>query len=544
MHEYFKEELHLLQEAVQKFARKYPAEGSSLNLTATTASDPEIERLLEGVAFLTGQIKKRLDADVPEISARLIRELWPHLLRPFPAVTIMQFVPRYRQLQQSYVFAVGTVVKSVPVQVERQFLECKFTTTKELIVNPLQLCKAEVMGAEATELVLKFKVVPGVEPEGLELSALPIYLQADMEVAESLLLVLTSKVQIVRVRCGNEERTLGGQEVIQAANLSENKCLLPNPPHSYIGLQLIQEYFVFPQKYLFIAVCGLEVLQLPAKCLGFELYITTACEVPYAQRISADNFQLNCVPAVNLYPTTCEPIRLVSHRNEYQIVLNAAHKSAEVLYSVDSLDGVNNYKIIERADKYYLQIGDDKIAAGTVSTAVTACNANCPWMHLDVGDITVASAEIPDCIEFSNLERPSRVYYHKFHAKYYNLVLMQMNLHYQDIANLAALRQLLSCYDWSGLPENERKIAGITALEVEVVNKIIGGIFKQGLIFKMEMQENNFDSRASIYLFGMVLYRVFVMYVPVNYVVELVVRCEPTGEKLKWSNRHGTNCLL
>lgn len=56
-------------------------------------ADPDIERLLEGVAFLTGNLRQKIEDEFPELTHGLIKMLWPNYLRPVPAMTLIEYTP-------------------------------------------------------------------------------------------------------------------------------------------------------------------------------------------------------------------------------------------------------------------------------------------------------------------------------------------------------------------------------------------------------------------------------------------------------------------
>ncbi len=60
---YFTEELTYLREVGREFAHAYPQLAPML---AEGTQDPSVERLLEGVSFLTARIREKLDDEVPE----------------------------------------------------------------------------------------------------------------------------------------------------------------------------------------------------------------------------------------------------------------------------------------------------------------------------------------------------------------------------------------------------------------------------------------------------------------------------------------------
>ncbi len=70
--------------------RKNPIWPASL---AEKDADPDIERLLEGVAFLTGNLRQKIEDEFPELTHGLIKMLWPNYLRPVPAMTLIEYTP-------------------------------------------------------------------------------------------------------------------------------------------------------------------------------------------------------------------------------------------------------------------------------------------------------------------------------------------------------------------------------------------------------------------------------------------------------------------
>ncbi len=109
--QYFKQELGNLKEIAQIFSKEQPALAPMLG---EPSSDPDVDRLLEGVAFLTGYIREKIDDEFPEIIHELLRQTWPHYLKPVPSTTLIQFYPE-AGLNQIQEIASGAFVKSDPV---------------------------------------------------------------------------------------------------------------------------------------------------------------------------------------------------------------------------------------------------------------------------------------------------------------------------------------------------------------------------------------------------------------------------------------------
>lgn len=87
---YYQSELTALRQLGRRFAERSPALAPFLG---QAGRDPDVERLLEGFAFLTGRLRQKLDDELPELTHSLMHLLWPNYMRPLPAFSILQFDP-------------------------------------------------------------------------------------------------------------------------------------------------------------------------------------------------------------------------------------------------------------------------------------------------------------------------------------------------------------------------------------------------------------------------------------------------------------------
>ena len=128
---YYQSELTALRQLGRRFAERSPALAPFLG---EAGRDPDVERLLEGFAFLTGRLRQKLDDELPELSHSLMHLLWPNYMRPLPALSILQFDP----LQQSgpaQRIPRDTPVESKPID----DVCCRFRTCYPTDVLPLDL---------------------------------------------------------------------------------------------------------------------------------------------------------------------------------------------------------------------------------------------------------------------------------------------------------------------------------------------------------------------------------------------------------------------
>jgi hypothetical protein len=73
MNKYYQSELEKLREQTLEFAQAYPTIAPQL---AQASTDPDVERILEGVAFLTAQIRQKIDDDFPEFAQGLLKQIF------------------------------------------------------------------------------------------------------------------------------------------------------------------------------------------------------------------------------------------------------------------------------------------------------------------------------------------------------------------------------------------------------------------------------------------------------------------------------------
>ncbi len=99
---YYERELDYIRKMAVQFSEKHPKVASRLVLEPTKCDDPHVERLLEAFAFLTARVHLKIDDESPEISEALLSVVYPQLVRPIPAMSIVEFQlrPRKRKVDQ------------------------------------------------------------------------------------------------------------------------------------------------------------------------------------------------------------------------------------------------------------------------------------------------------------------------------------------------------------------------------------------------------------------------------------------------------------
>lgn len=577
MSDYFDAEMRLLQETAQEFSRAFPEKAGMLNLEEIKDRDPYVERLLEGMAFLTAQVKQRLDDDVPEISETLLAHLWPHFLRPFPSLTIAQFSPRQGQVQKTQVLGKGAMMMGPPVGEDHTI--CRFRTTSEVELHPLRLSRfsMEESGKGSTRLTLGFQLDAGIFADTLDLHGLKLFLHADPTVALTLYQALTTKVRRVEIGFPAQEgggvAALGGSRMIRGCHLDAEGLLTPSSGRSFHGFHLLQEYFCFREKFQFVHIDGFDRVAWPNNCSEFEVIIHLDCLIDSDFRLGKENFRLFCTPAINLFDGTSEPVNLSHRRTEYPVIADLSAPDGVQIYSIDQVTGTDAgsgrraeysslhafrhgngkgrfYQVSRRGTEglrpqAHLRVGGNlSYARETLSCRITATNGDYPRRFLQVGNIQIPGPELPSFVQVANLIRPSRMLAPPRRKDFRLALISHLAVNFSSLCSAGDLQRLLTLYNWSELPQNQRRIEGIRAVAIKPVDRIKRGALLRGVAVTLTLQEENYLSEADIHLFGTVLHHFMSMHAPINTFVESRINLHPSNRELKWEPLLGENILL
>lgn len=567
MRKYFEEELRLLREAMQAFSGAYPEQAQQLNL-ANANNDPYIERLLEGTAYLTAQIRQRIDDDIPEICENLLMQLSPQLLRPFPAATIMEFKPRLHQLQQTYLLAKHTPVNSQAVGETNDKIVCQFRTTAALKINPLQLSDVEFSATNGGTLI-QFKLSSELPLAKLDLRQLPIYLCDTSSNALQMHFALTQQIQQIHLAFEqNKIKTpvlLKQTVTLQSFNFTAEETLLPHSAQNLLGLQLLHEYFNCRDKFLFVSLCGLEKIPLAEYQ---QLCVQIHTQLPFVEQAwSKTILRLHCVPAINLFTTCAEPIYLNHQRSAYPVFVDNIYNAQTEVYSVDKLVGIDErngqhtvytplHSFQHQQNKAYftttrrmtnancattyLSVGGVQPSRTEIlSSSITASNGHIPRRFLAAHFIQTPAKNFPSFIEFTNLIPASPMLMPPQREQYCWELISHLACHYQTLSDLRVLKQVLSSYDWTSRHDNQQKITGIQQLTVKSVQQITRGSLWQGLEFNLLLQEEHYFSLADMHLFGEVLHQFFCFSAMINLFVITKINCYPSGKEWQWQTWQG-----
>jgi type VI secretion system protein ImpG len=189
---YYQSELSALRQLGRQFSERNPALAPFL---AGAGQDPDVERLLEGFAFLTGRLRQKLDDELPELTHSLMHLLWPNYMRPMPAFSILQFDP-LKHAGPGVTVARDTPVESAAVDGQR----CRFRTCYDTQVLALHLTALDFSAqGERTALSLRLEMGGAGQFSRCAFERLRLHLAGDRCIGQGLYLSLLRHLEGVEL---------------------------------------------------------------------------------------------------------------------------------------------------------------------------------------------------------------------------------------------------------------------------------------------------------------------------------------------------------
>jgi type VI secretion system protein ImpG len=582
---YYQDELNFLREMGKEFSQAYPA---LAHMLAERGSDPDVERLLEGFAFLAGRIRHKLDDEFPEVTHGLLNLLWPHYLRPIPSMSILQFRPVPNAVTSKVRIRRGTEVASVPVE----GTPCRFRTCYDVDLLPIELSGAEIeeKAGAPLSLRLEFLLSEGVQLKQVDLDSLRLFIWGEPELANLLYLWFGRNLKEIVFQGFLEgrpsQRMVLPASCLKAAGFSEDEALLPYPQSSFAGFRLLQEYFALPAKFMFFDVGGLRRAAELETGGSFELHFHFKQGVEKIPRIGPENFCLFCTPVINQFGHTADPIRLEHDRVEYRIRPASVEAQHYEIYSVDRVVGwaEGDVRPREYAPFYAFthDVGDDQepifyqtrlrsavsgngtetfIAfvseqeahllppSETISIDLTCTNRALPG-HLRVKDICEATGDSPEFATFRNITRVTAPVRPPLDQGLHWRLLSHLALNYLSLVSTEALRSILELYDFNALydrqaaRENQLRLASIQQVRSKPIDWLLQGVPIRGTGVEVDLLEEDFAGEGDLYLFACILNEVFALYASFNSFTRLTVRGAKQGGVYQWAPRLGSQILV
>jgi type VI secretion system protein ImpG len=595
-------ELAYLRTAGAEFAVKYPRVAGHLEFSDSGSGDPQVQRLIEAFAFLTARLQRQYNAQFPEIPTALLELLFPQLVTPLPSMAIAQFRP---DPEQSRSLAGFTLPSATPLfTTAPDGTTCWFRTSYPVTLWPM----------ETTDVAIESPAIYGFLDSRVDVgSCLRVrlsclgnrgfsefsppslrFFMAGMGLTRFAFYELfCNQLRGIAVLPGGGDDDKATPVILPASRLqpvgfTDEEAVLPCAPTAHHGFRLIQEYFAFPDKFLFFDIAGWPNDRLVG-CNSADLLFLLAERPTTHALVDAGTVRLGCTPIINLFSRTTEPVRLNHTRLDYRLVPDSRWESCTEIHSIvrvsrssaaeDDSRTVRPFFSFTHADMAaedaalwlarrqpvsnpalsgtemllsFVDPGLDPASpAGDVVFAHTLCTNRNLAAQMSVGTVLQIEVDAP-LRSIVCLTKPTPQVDPPLAGTTLWRLVSHLSVNMLSLQggadSLAALREILRLYCGSGSSLETRQIAGITALATRPIVRRLGMEawrgFVRGVEVAVEFDEEQFVG-SSAYLLGAVLDRFFALYAGVNAFTELVIsRKQRQGAWKRWPPRAGEAFVL
>lgn len=573
---FYEQELQNLRELAVEFSRVHPAAAPMLS---GPSADPDVERLLEGVAFLSGLLNKKLQDDFPEFTQAVMGVVFPHYIRPIPSASIVVFSPR-PSLKETVHVPKGTSVAAKPVE----GTSCIFKTCFDLEVHPLRLVSAQWVELNARSGQVRISL----ELAGLELSKwnpkrLGFFLGGSYSQSADLFLMFTRYLRQVVLKSsdgGGAEFALG-PDCIRPVGFDVDNDLLLYPPQSFSGFRLLHEYFIFPHKFLFLELTGWERWINRGKGRVFEIIFDFNIPPFAVHRVNPETFILNATPVINIFRHEAEPV-LFDHRLEkIRVRPSGSNKDHYQVFSVDKVtaqvQGSTRRKEYDPLELFKSKTGGAAFqmmrslspvtnapeailylsyppnggepVKETISMSLTCTNGDLPE-RLKSGDICMPTSDSPELLNFFNVIPPTSPIDPPSGENITWRFLSHLMLNFLSIADKDNLKDLLQLYvfpesrDRAKVAANLKRIESIQDFQIRSSDRLTAGIMTRGQAIELTARSDHFAGPGDFHVFGSVLDLFLGVYSSLNVFTQFSLKESLSGEITRWPARIGRRPLL
>ncbi len=570
---YYQRQLDHLRELAEEFSRAHP---SLAPMLAGQSRDPDVERLLEGMAYLTGMLSARLDDSFPEIVHNLLHLCAPQCLRPIPSATIIRFIPR-EKLVERFLIRAETQLMSVPVS----GIKCIYSTCFDVDVVPLRLedVRFEQRAGDVGKIFLFFSL-SSVEnhedfPEYIRLYLGESYIHSSL-----LFFLLTHQVKNIRI-FSPESLVELDSNAIRPSFFNLEYPLFPYPRNSFAAFRLFQEYFILPEKFLFIDIYGWKKWIKEGGRGNFVVEIIFKSHLDISPNLNLNSFIPFCTPAINLFPHDATPIYLSHHSQEYRIFPAGEYGKIFQIFDITSVTGIKQgsihkrkflsmekmkverdqeglyYKKIKYSDiseepEWYVSIGyeDENELEKQVLMIELLCNNGKVVNSLQVGDICNPTDTSPLMCSFKNLTFPTPNYNPILDKDNLWRFLSHFNINIFSFNDVSQLKELIKLYlsfqkkDVKRYQANLKRIEGILDMKIRKGRRLYKGYMLPGHDIFLEMSSDYFTNLGDMFIFVKILDYFFCYYSSLNSYTRLIVKDQKTGEELRCPARFGVQHLI
>ncbi len=568
------EQLQRLKQSAKQFTAHYPALTEYL---VRDKADPDVEMVLQGVAYISAELEQQINHQFPVALQALSQVLVPTLMQAIPSASMMMYKPK-NTLTTPFIVPKGTYFDSKDVLhgSEQRPKPMRFQSIDDVTVLPIAISDINsgttggVKGyRQKQQLTIHFDAKKA-DISSYEFSQLPLFIHRPFNESVHWFKLLTHELSEIIVKDDVGETRLPSS-VFSVEGLGRQNSVFNNAtdanPHS-----LLQEYYLMPERLFAFQLDLSAWVSRSGKKFTIDFLFNDVNEpLPI---LKSSHVELFCVPVINRFSHYAEPIQMSEFAGEYPITARLQDSGRERSLSIidvlsvesiqDTRDHNLHYNNVNRPDSednplgyhYYRNQGmfnqpiEDMVALQAADNIdlekeqvlrvkVDCCHGT-RGSRINPGDISVASSNTPELIEFKNLTSCSE----------YLAPIIADERVWQVISDQGAGvnglhdTQQLQDYLRHHLPIQLKgsatyqtvmhKINGIKGWSMTYADHVQHGHVYRGRQCELLLSTDHFVNASDSYLFASVIRTLVLMSSPVNCGLSFILTDSFSAEQVSW----------
>lgn len=593
LNEYFAAEMAALRSSAVEFSQENPSIANELKLNKHNegkSQDPHIEMLLQSFAWMTSRLRQNIESEAKKLPSLLLQQLYPQLISSIPSMAIAECKIDGGGAEFNQGYQLNGQTKLEPLAINEQAdVEAKLATCYMSTCYPTRLWPLSVKAVKTPSLdMIKInKNSPAQSAISLDIEELTLAAAKETQYQYPLRFFINlaapmcfelydfiAKYFIGAVLLDEHKNTVAtlSAKQLKLCGFDDQERLFPDFGDQDLGFTLLQDYFCFPEKFMFFELSGLNALSGKSK---FRIVMLFNENLPSTIKLTAQSIKLNCLPVINLYEKTTEPLPVHQKEYRYKLYPSREHYDCHEIVQIKQMFSINkNGENTVLAPYFSLSSGDESLSSyrwmvqqenshrkelsGT-ETWLSVFNSDYQ-KESPLGDTLYASAYVCNrsaCELFPRsqlfsivgsspvkqvtlLTCPTRHRGSQLDQEHLWKMLSHLSIYYVSLSDptLAkeTLKRFLGLYANKNNSASQRQIDSICSLEVEDdVQPDLSAAWRgyyQGKKFTLTLNERKFDGGSAI-LFAGVLRQFLALFCHINSFVRMEVKFNH-GSAYQW----------
>lgn len=584
MKDYYQDSLNSLRVLGARFAEAHPMVAPLLN---SQSADPDVERILEGVAFLSGLIEQRLDNNFPEIVYTLLELTAPEILRPIPSQSIIKYTPLgvisgiQHQPQGSY-------VRSIPID----GTACTFSTMRACNILPVSRSSCTLTSEIPQKADFTFNLEGFIPYKDWAKPYIDIYFDDNLARATQWMMTLMRYTKKIILKMGSQTIEIPTSSL--QFLLPESAIHDKNKESVLSSFSHIRSFFAFTNQFLFLRLTNLDKLSPRATDTRLSIIFSLEgfSELP---DLHSALLNVNMVPIINMFPHESVPMVISHQQQDYRLVPEGDKTRQMEIYKIQEVSGIqrggvtkayHSYSAFESRNldnrnmdtisgskshtenvysirrsvspvngrmEYYLSIlyqKEEDLKKHETLVSKIFCYHHVLPKRLRAGDINIPTDTSPAMATFTNIVPPSSPVPAPTDTNLLWQLFSHLHANLLSLASAEALRHFLSLLlpgegsDATLILFNQKRLASIKGFTTIRDEMLVKGRPISGQILSLTVDSTGFTSFGELYIFAHILEQSLNRFATLNTYTKFELKDTVTGETITWPPRLGKKLLI